>query len=184
MRILALDLSERSSGFACWGEDDACIASGRWVLGSEYTSAGTVFGKLHEEMSNLNRVGKIDAVFWERPLALDGWNKNSNANSHLLAVGLAAHAFSWADFMGCKIARDVSMSTWRAHFLAGLSWNSKHKGAVTDTLKEMAVNRCRALGFRPRTHDEAEAIGILDHVCDTLQITPYWRKRAPLAVGR
>ena len=173
MRILALDQSETSCGFAVWGPEDACAASGTWCLGSEYTPPGVVFAKLHENMTGLHQLGKIDAVFFERPRHLDGWNEHSNANAHLLLVGLAAHIMSWGEAMGCRIIRDVHMATWRRHFLGTMPRATK-----SAELKDMAMRMSRALGFRPRIHDQAEAIGILDYACAVLKLDPYWRDSA------
>lgn len=174
MRILALDQSESSTGYAVWGEDDARAVTGAKVLGSEYTSPGRVFANIHELMTDLNRVGRIDAVFYETPRHLSGWNVQSNANSHLLLVGLAAHIESWTAAMGCR-ARSINMSTWRRHFLGKMP-----RATQASELKRYAMMRARELGFKPRVHDEAEAIGILDFACDALGILPYWRAENPL----
>lgn len=169
MRILALDLSKRSAGWACWGPDDGRLASGAWVLGSEFTSTGATFAKLHQNMSELHSVGPIDAVFYERPRHLDAFNQQSDANAHMLAVGLAAHAESWGEAMGCRVIRDVHMATWRRHFLGKMPRATK-----SADLKDYAMERCRQLGFKPAKHDEAEAIGILDYACDALQLSVPW----------
>jgi hypothetical protein len=181
MRILALDMSETSTGYAVWGEGDARAITGARPLGSEYTSTGRVFCNLHELMTEMHALGPIDAVFYERPRHLDGWNAQSNANAHLLLVGLAAHAESWGRCMECKRVSDVHMATWRRHFLGKMPRATK-----SAELKDLAMRRARELGFKPKVHDEAEAIGILDWACDQLQIVPYWNQvlRAPLVVGR
>lgn len=175
MRILALDPSETSCGFAVWGPQDAVAASGVWVLGSSFTSAGTVFARLHERMSELNTLGSIDAVFFERPRHLDAWTQQSNANSHLLMVGLAAHIMSWGEAMGCRIIRDVNMATWRRHFLGKMPRATK-----SEELKDLAMERARQLGFKPMKHDQAEAIGILDYACEQLGTVPPWRAQEVL----
>jgi len=168
MRILALDQSETSTGFAVWGPDDEKVHSGFKQLGSEYTSSGLVFAKLHELMSDLHAIGKIDAVFYETPRHLSGWNQQSNANAHLLLVGLAAHIESWCAAMGCQV-RSVHMSTWRSHFFAKM----ERPRGKTD-LKDLAMQRARQLGFKPKRHDEAEAIGILGYGCEAAGLEPYW----------
>ena len=182
MRILALDQSETSTGYAVWGPEDAKVHSGFKQLGSEYTSPGLVFAKLHELMSDLHAVGSIDAVFYETPRHLSGWNQQSNANAHLLLVGLAAHIESWCAAMAIRPPRSVNMATWRRHFLGPMGRNKK-----SPDLKDMAMQRARQLGFKPLRHDEAEAIGILDFACDALKLRPYWIEdevlRAPLGVA-
>lgn len=175
MRILALDQSETSCGWAVWGPDDARVTSGAWTLGSALTPPGIVFGKLHERMTDLHRVGKIDAIFYERPRHFDGWNAQSNTKSHLLLVGLVAHILSWGEAMGCRVIRDAHMSTWRAHFLRGMTRPTDPNGGKIDgILKVMAVKRCKELGFRTSSHDQAEAIGILDYACSALGIKTPW----------
>jgi hypothetical protein len=180
MRILALDMSETSTGYAVWGEGDARVISDARVLGSEYTSSGRVFCNLHQLMTEMHEIGPIDAVYYERPRHLDGWNPNSNANAHLLLVGLAAHAESWGRFMECKRVVSVSMVTWRRHFLGPLK-----RGTQSADLKALAMQRARQIGFKPKIHDEAEAIGILSYACEQLDITPPWNTGTlPLVVGR
>ena len=140
------------------------------MLGSEFTSRGRVFARLHEEMSALHRLGRIDAVFYERPLNLGPDNGHTTADTTNILVGLAMHAESWADAMGCRVIRDVAMASWRRHFLGSMPRATK-----SEQLKAMAMERCQQLGFKPAKHDQAEAIGILDYACDALGVLPYWR---------
>lgn len=173
MRICALDLSKSSTGFACWAPGDAVVASGVWQLGSEWTSRGRVYAKLHEHLTDLNRLGRIEALFFEEAIHPAQLQGHTNADTVKLAAGLGAHAESWGEAMGCRIIREVNMSTWRRHFLGKMP-----RATRTAELKDMAMRRCRQLGFRPEKHDEAEAIGILDYACASLaeQIgaTPFW----------
>jgi hypothetical protein len=192
VRILALDLSKRSAGWACWSPDDQRVASGAWVLGSEYTSKGVTFGKLHQELSGLHRLGAIDALFYERPLNLGPAAGNTNINTIEVLVGLAMHAESWGDAMGCRIIRAVNQSSWRKAFLGSIP-RARLKDRYGNRLpvekidlKALAMERCQQLCFSPRSHDQAEAIGILDYACTTLDIMPYWRAnevlRPPLGI--
>lgn len=180
MRILALDLSKRSAGWACWGPADERVASGVWALGSEYTSDGLTYCRLHEHMSALHSLGAISAVFWEEPLDPRTLSGHTNIDSIRVLSGLAAHAASWADAMSCRHARSVNMTTWRRHFLGKMPRATK-----SADLKQYAIERCRQLGFRPGRHDEAEAIGILDYACDALQLSVPWNAvlRAPLVAA-
>lgn len=175
MRILALDLSMSSAGFACWAPGDAKVLSGAWVLGSEMTSVGGVFQKLHQHMSDIAALGAIDAVYYEEPLHLKINVKKSHARAHMLAVGLAAHAESWCYCNDIR-ARPTDMAHWRAHFLKGMQRPKNYDGSkIDDALKIMAQERCRSLGFRPRSYDESEAIGVLSFALDEKQIAPPWR---------
>lgn len=175
MRILALDLSKSSTGWAVWGPDDAHVASGHWVLGSEFTSRGRAFAKLHEKMTDLHSIGAIDAVFYEQPMNMAIAGKMNDFATPMLLMGLAAHAESWGEAMGCRIIRDVHMATWRRHFIGSIK-----RGTRKADLKSYVLQRCRELGFNPRRDDESDAIGILDYACDALGIFPYWRQANPL----
>lgn len=170
MRALALDLSKRSAGWAVWGPHDSTLASGTWVLGSEFTSKGKVFGNLHGNMSEIHALGEIDAVYYEKPLNLGASGPATNQDTLDLLIGLAMHAESWAEAMGCRIIRDVHQATWRRHFLGKMPRATK-----SAELKDYAMVRCRQLGFKPLKHDQAEAIGILDYACDALGMEPPWQ---------
>lgn len=179
MRVLALDLSKRSTGFACWGEGDEKVASGCWELGSEFTSDGRVFANLHARMHDLHRIARIDALFIEETLDPRVLSGHTNIATLKVLSGLSAHAKSFAEAMSFKIVREVNQTTWRRHFIGSMK-----RGTKSVDLKDYAMQRARQLGFKPRRHDEAEAIGILDFACDQIQMRPYWVAdqvlRAPL----
>ena len=170
MRVLALDQSKTCTGWALWAPGDDRAASGHFALGSEYTPRSRVFCRLHEELTGLQTVnGAIDALFYEQPLIM---SEGSSAETLTLLWGIAAHIESWGEAMGCRIIRATHAATWRRHFIG------KMPRAKTAELKDRALERCRQLGFRPKKHDEAEAIGILDFACDDLRLTPPWRDAA------
>lgn len=181
MRILTLDLSREATGWACWAPGDARPASGWRQLGSDFTARGMVFAKLHELMSEVSQVcGPIEALFIEDALTPEKLHGFTNIDTTKLQLGLAAHALSWAEAMGVRIVREVNMKTWRRDFLGKLSPKSKS----TD-LKAMAVARCIELGFGRLRHDEAEAVGLLDHACLYLRVSPPWQAQLGLrAQGR
>ena len=153
-----------------WAVGEERPASGAWELGSEYTSRPETFVRLHQRMSEQTAFGLPDAVFYEEPIQAVQLQGHTNIETLKLVAGLAAHAESWAEAMGCRIIRGVNLATWRRHFLGKMPRATK-----TAELKGYAVERCRQLGFRPRVHDEAEALGILDYACETLSILPPWR---------
>jgi hypothetical protein len=158
--------------------------SGFWVLGTEYTSRGLVFAKLHERMTDLQRLGGIEAIFYEDVLNIVPPRSNeqgaavvsTNKNSVLIAAGLAAHIESFGEAMGVRILRAVHQATWRRNFFGSL-----RRGEKPD-LKQLAMNRARAIGFRPERHDEAEAIGILDYACANLGLSPPWHDQQALGL--
>lgn len=169
MRICALDLSKVSTGFAVWGKGDERAYSGTWQLGSEYTSRGKVYLKLHQNLAELHSLHLFDALFFEEAINAAKLQGHTNAETIKLAGGLGSHAESFGEAYGLRIVREVNQSTWRRDFLGKLPRHLRS----TD-LKQMAMDRARHLGFRPQRHDEAEAIGILDHACLALDLTPPW----------
>jgi len=179
MRILALDLSKRSTGFAIWGRADARALIGHWVLGSEITDDGTACGRLHEQMSDLcSVVGSIDAVFMEETIDARALSGHTNIETLKILSYLAGHAKSWAACYPAdrpRIIREVNMTRWRRHFLGSMK-----RGTKSTDLKEYAMLRAREYGFNPRRHDEAEALGILDYACDDIGVVPPWRESRPL----
>jgi hypothetical protein len=58
--------------------------------------------------------------------------------------------------------------------------------AKSKALKDYTMERCRQLGLKPRSHDEADAIGLLDYCLHMKGVTPPWAAdevlRAPLGV--
>lgn len=184
MRVLALDLSKHSAGWAVWGEDDARAISGTWILGSAFTSPGRTYAKLHENMSGLHQIGAIDAVFYEEPLDPRFLSGTTNKETVAVLFGLSAHAESWADAMGCRIIRAVNQVTWRRHFLGPVGRPKDERGKkIPVDWKGLAIARCRALGFKPDKHDQAEAIGVLDFACDSLGMAMPWHASAPIRTG-
>lgn len=175
MRICALDLSKSSTGFAVWAPGDTIAASGVWELGSSFTARGRVFCRLHENMMALETLGHVEAWFYEEPIHPAQLQGQTNADTIKLAAGLAMHVESAAEAFGARIIRAVNMSTWRRDFLGKMP-----RAMKTSDLKDMAMQRCRQLGFKPLKHDQAEAIGILDHACASLDLVPYWRTQEVL----
>lgn len=169
--ILALDLSKRSTGWALWSIDQARPVSGVWSLGSELTSAGTVFLNLHQRMNELYSVSPYDTVIYEEPLNLDSGKLLTNKDTTFLLMGLATHVDSFCEAKRIRKYRSINNSSWRRHFIGRMK-----RGTKTPDLKAFAMERCRQLGLRPSKHDEADALGILDYMCECERIIPPWRK--------
>lgn len=179
---LGLDLSKVSAGWAFWHEGLERPICGTWPLGSALTAPGTVFLRLHQHIHDLQKLGPLTALAYERPLHLGGQPMQSNAESHFLAVGLAAHVESYCEAKGIRPIMSVHQATWRRHFLGKMP-----RATTSAQLKGMAVRRCRQLGFDVFRHDAAEACGILDYLLDAQRVIPPWVAgevlRAPLAVA-
>jgi hypothetical protein len=183
VRVLGLDLSKTSCGFAVWGPEDARAHSGTWELGSAYTPRGKVYAKLHQNMTDLHRMGPIDCIFYEEALNPAVLQGHTNIDSLRVLNGLVAHAESWGEAMGCRVIHPVNQSTWRRWFIGKMPAATR-----TAELKDYAMRRARQLGFHPTKHDQAEAIGIMDFGCEQMNLSPPWRVQrgllAPLVATR
>lgn len=181
--ILSLDLSKRSTGFALWSDSMERPVSGTWSLGSELTCAGRSFVRLHQHMNDLYRVHPFDIVVYEKPLNLGPHAGFTNADTMFVLIGLAAHVDSFCEARSVRKVRDANNASWRRHFLGPMK-----RGTKTTHLKALAMERCAQLGLRPSKHDEADALGLLDYMCEMEGIIPPWRAnevlRPPLGLPR
>jgi hypothetical protein len=168
--LLALDLSKTSTGYAIWTPGSDRPVSGTWKLGSDMTTAGMVFINLHRQMSELYSVSPFDNVLYEEPLNLGPHSGFTNKDTIFLLVGLAAHVDSFCEAKRLRKYRCINNSSWRRTFLGKMK-----RGTKTKQLKDYAFERCHQLGFRPANADEADALGILDHMCELERIIPPWR---------
>lgn len=168
--ILALDLSKSSTGFALWETSMARPVSGTWSLGSSMTTTGQACINLHQRLNDLYSVSPFDIVIYESPLNLDSGKLVTSADTTFLLIGLAVHVDSFSEAKRIRKYRCVNQTTWRRHFIGSMK-----RGTKTTQLKAYSMERCSQLGFNPAKHDEAEAIGILDFMCEMEGIIPPWR---------
>lgn len=73
----------------------------------------------------------------------------------------------WESAKSCQqrgiACQTVALPSWRSHFIGtSVAPKGTPKGKGPDWLKKRAVEECRKRGWTPRTHNEAEALGILD----------------------
>jgi hypothetical protein len=166
---VALDLSLRSCGWAMWGRGQSLPAHGTWALG-DLEHAGRAFVRLHANLLDLHKLDPIKALTFEEAIPAFALHGNSNAGTIFGAAGLAAHAMSFAEAIGCSY-RAVNIAAWRRHFIGSMP-----RGTKTPDLKHMALKRCRELGIEVIKHDEAEAVGLLDYALSIAGIIPPWRE--------
>lgn len=188
MTILALDLSKSRTGWAAWDRKSPRPQFGSWVLGSEYTSEGAVFSKLHRNLADLHAVIRFERLYFEQkinPARLSGVTTITTIN---LLSGLEAHAKSFGHAYGLRACKPVAIDHWRPFFLGRIEVAEAKavarrarkagdaKASARQDLKDLTMLRCKQLGFAPRFDDEADAIGVLDYACDLEGIVPPWRK--------
>lgn len=175
MNILALDLSKRSTGWALWPEGSVAPRYGHFVLGSEYTSDGKTYCKLHQVLSDLRQVCRFEHIYFEEPLRPEQLQGHTNIDTLRVLTGLAAHTLSFGAAMGCRTVMAVNIASWRKDFIG-----PQKRGTKRATLKDLTMERCHQLGFKPARDDEADALGVLDYACTLRGIIPPWREHEVL----
>lgn len=168
MRILALDQSLSSCGYAVWNTDDPIPQSGAWPLCEGVNQRALAFLGLRRELRALHAQEPIDLIAHEKPIKLP-----SDKLDKLIGLyGLVAHIECFA--RGKRI-RYVSINTrdWRNTWFFGMNVEGR------SDIKRLAIERARQFGMDPLTDDEAEACGILDHVMHLEKLTPPWRHANP-----
>lgn len=172
MNILALDLSQRSTGWAVWPEGADKPRFGHWQLGSAYTSDGRTYAKLHECLMDLRALVRFELVYFEDPINPAQLSGHTNIDTLRVLAGLAAHTESYcAAVKGVRRVERINISSWRRDFIG-----KQKRGTKRQTLKDLTIERCRQLGFNPSRDDEADALGICDYACTLNGIVPPWRK--------
>jgi hypothetical protein len=151
-----------------WSRGQSLPAHGSWALGSA-EHVGRAFVRLHKNLIDLHTLDQIELLVFEEAIPAHQLHGNSNAQTIFGAAGLAAHAMSFAEAIGCRY-RSVNIAAWRRHFIGSMP-----RGTKSPDLKHMAMQRCRELGFDPNKHDAAEALGLLDYALSIDGIIAPWR---------
>jgi hypothetical protein len=197
--ILALDLSRTRTGWAVLRDGAARAEFGHWVLGTEWTSNGGVFAKLHQVMAELHQVMPFDSIYFEQPITPAHLQGYTTIQTLRLLGGLASHVESFGHAFRCRTVMDINVEHWRGEFIgadlvAEIKADVRRQKRAGDKrasgrkdLKWAVMERCRQLGFRPRYDDEADALGLLTYAILLRGETPPWLAeevlRPPLAVG-
>jgi hypothetical protein len=175
MKILALDLSKRSAGWAFYEEGAGQAHHGVWDrLGSEHTGRGQLYYKLFEQLTGHRKVFGFDRIYAEEPVNLIPNSVATTAENIWISVGMGAALELFAYNFGLKLVW-VHQARWRRHFLGRMP-----RGTKSVDLKEYAKERCRQLGLKPLRHDDAEALGVLDYACDLERLSPPWSAQVVL----
>lgn len=185
--ILALDLSKASTGWAFWDRQSERPQFGSWRLGSEYTSDGGTFAKLHQNLAELHQVMRYEAMYYEQKIDPAKMGGHTSIAAINIMSGLEAHAKSFAYAYRLRTCKAVSINHWRGSFLGRMEVADaraaaraarkagNERASAREDLKALTIARCRVLGFMVKNDDEADAIGILDYACELSGLTPPWR---------
>lgn len=171
MKLLALDMSKRNTGWAAWDGESPRPVSGSFELGSAITDDGLTFARVHGKLADLRMVVDFDIIYVEEPMQPQAMNGTTTFNTLFPLYNIVGHVMSYAAATRIRRVHLANQSSWRAHFLRGMK---RTKGQKAD-LKSLAQDKCRELGLTFRSHDEAEALGILDYACRQEGLTPPWR---------
>jgi hypothetical protein len=170
MKILGLDLSKRSAGWAFFAEGSERIEHGVWTdLGSEFTSRGLLYYKTYARLHEHRQLFGFDTIYAEEPVNLVPGSVATTIENIWISVGMAATVELFAQSFGIRLTW-VHQARWRRHFLGRMPRRTK-----SPDLKQYAIERCRQLGFTPKRHDDAEAIGVVDYACELERIAAPWR---------
>lgn len=190
MTYLALDQSKSCTGWAHWEPGTDAPRYGHWVLGSEYTSRGAVYAKLHRCLSDHHKVLGFDRLYFEEPITPGQLQGGTTIQTISLLMGIASHIESFGAIRRCRMVKEVNVTSWRTDFLGRDAHQSIKRAAkaaqrsARDPLKAATMERCRQLGFAPKKNDEADALGILTYSILLDGVTPPWLAnetlRAPL----
>lgn len=172
LRPLALDQSLTGCGWALLDHAGAAH-SGTWHLADGITDRAAGFVELHRQLSALHQVHGFNLLAYEAPVK----TRVDKVDKLVALYGLVAHVESWARVRGVAIWQrgGVDQRTWRTSWLG----QGYARGNDRERVKRMAVERARQYGFDPTTTDEAEALGILDHVMLSHKLQPAWRVAQP-----
>lgn len=175
LRILALDLSKWSTGWAYYDEGSERPFFGVWnKLASEFTECdGRIWYKLYETLVEHRKVMPFDRIYGEQAVNALPQGVPTNIDSIELALGLKTTVELYAFSEGLKKPEWVHMATWRKHFFGKMP--RAKRGEPRPNLKAMAIQQCHRMDINVLKHDEAEAIGVLDYACDVEGIRAPWR---------
>lgn len=169
--ILALDQSLSSTGWCLYAEGEDPV-SGSWPLASSAKKRAEGFRELWGHLDKMHKLHGFAELVHERP---SFGAVNQGEDQLIGAVGLIGVIELFCCARSIEI-RSHSVQSWRT------TWFLKHerkaiaaKPQKVRDWKRPALERAEQYGFAVASHDEAEAIAILDHDLLTRRITPPWR---------
>lgn len=179
--FLAIDPAT-NCGWAAWSPGMEKPASGSFELPSgEDGDLGRVGYELHVNLSRLQTVHGFERVYYEAPIPPSQILGRTQLTTIAKVFCIATHieSYCYAKNLRCRV---VGMGAWRRTFIG------KGAGEKTKTFKDWSRDRCRQLGWNTRSHDEADALGILDYAIGLdPAFNPPWRDKfmfAPMSLPR
>lgn len=151
--LLAFDINSNRTAWAFGGPADRCARAGVWHLpGCKTTDDLRRSCKgLHNSISELGRLLHPAFIYLEAPFT--PMHGRGNAHTTFVLAVLYGAASAAAANTGAVVS-DAHVQSWRKAF-TGLGRPENPKQATMD--------RCAQLGWSPKNHDEADAMGIWCH---------------------
>lgn len=176
MTYLALDQAPSVIGWAI-GSPDTTPRTGTQPVPKHGENYGATLSYVSKWLTEACSAHHVRQVVFESPF-IGGLTNPTVVRS---MCSLADHIDFWCFSMGIP-CREVSVQTWRKHFLGrGTAPRNAAVGpkAARQWLKTQAMTACAARRWDVRTDHEADACGILDYVlaCD---FPDYAARTAPL----
>lgn len=161
--ILALDLATNTGWATCPVGGEA--VSGQKTMPDTGRDIGRFLAVYERWLMMLLAKHNVDLIAYEQPIIAGSKNLQTLRKLYSL-TGLT-------ELIGRKASAEVievPISSWRKHFIG------RGTGFKRDKLdpKQMAITACYERGWNPATHDEAEALGILDYVMAKLDLPRAW----------
>lgn len=169
--MLALDTSNSLTGWAR-SYSDGRAQSGDWPLAEGIHQRAGAFCTIYRRLNEQHAADPLQLVGVETPLKLPV----DSVRKLLALLGVVAHVESWCRSRGVRCLL-VDQADWRRTFLPDM-----RKGAGRADWKAAAITRAKQLGFNPLSDDEAEAVGILDHLAHLEGLQPQWRLDNPFTL--
>jgi hypothetical protein len=165
MDILAFDLSKSSTGYARYQSDCERITYGSFSLGDSEYRLGDCTVVLFQKIKELCLFDKPDLIVYEEQLNGNRQsNERNNRQANAWAVVVQLYA-AWYKIRHYPINNQTLKD----------SWLMPERKLSRDEAKSASVAMSRRFGLRPKNHDEADAIGLLDYAMLREKITPPWR---------
>lgn len=188
MRVLALDLSVSSTGWALYELGRENPSYGIWKLADGLDHVDRAFVRLSKHVMDLHKLHALTHVTFEEPLPPGKLATGTSTVETIEAqVGLASQVMRFAAARGVNWSK-TPIDRWHKHFIGQIrnpkkQTDERGRKIKQPTLKDLCVARCRELGWSPGRHDAADALGVLDYTLWRLGIDRPWAAQRSLAVG-
>lgn len=176
---LALDQAPRVTGWALGAPDMREPLTGTLVLPPVGARHGKMLRPVHVWLSGMIASYDLKKIIFETPFLVPG--PTGNVGTYALQNKLIGVIEQLCEEHELEVT-EVTPSRWRAHFIgptAAPRYVPKLKRR--QWLKNMAVEACARRSWFVRSHDAAEAAGILDYALST-DFPDYGARSTPLFV--